>query len=201
MWPELVVVSTPSLHFCAGVVKAHVPVRVQALRPELAIERLDEAVVGRLARPREVKNGALTIGPEVEITADELRALVDPDDFWITDTPTNALKGSNNILAPIAEPRIDGRREPRESIDNRQNAQLSPCSNLIMDEIHRPGLVDLHGGPAIFPQFRLLPTLGCLVPELQAHLLVRAIDSFRVHGPAVPLQQDMHATIPVADTG
>ena len=45
----LVVVSTPSLQFFLRVCKAHEPVRVQAFGPELAVERLDEAVVRGLA--------------------------------------------------------------------------------------------------------------------------------------------------------
>ena len=61
--PNLVVVSTPSLNLGPGIVKAHEPVRVQALRPELTVEGLDKAVVGRLARPREVEHDALLIRP------------------------------------------------------------------------------------------------------------------------------------------
>lgn len=45
-----VVVSTPILQLFAGVGKAHEPVGVQAFRSELAVERLDEAVVGGLDR-------------------------------------------------------------------------------------------------------------------------------------------------------
>ena len=43
------VVPTPSLQFFLRVRKAHEPVRVQAFGPELAVERLDEAVVRGLA--------------------------------------------------------------------------------------------------------------------------------------------------------
>ena len=45
---------------------------VQALRPQLAVERLDEAVVGRLAGPREVQGDVVGIGPQVKITGDKL---------------------------------------------------------------------------------------------------------------------------------
>ena len=47
---HLVVVSMPSLAFCARLVEAEEPVRVQALRSELAVERFDERVVGSIAR-------------------------------------------------------------------------------------------------------------------------------------------------------
>ena len=41
--------------------------RVQAFRPELAIEGFDEGIVGRLAGTGEVERDATLIGPEVEI--------------------------------------------------------------------------------------------------------------------------------------
>ena len=47
----LIVVSTPSLQLFSGIRKGQEPVGVQAFGPELAVERLDEAVVGRFARP------------------------------------------------------------------------------------------------------------------------------------------------------
>ena len=58
MWPDLVIVSTPFLHFLPRVVKAHKPVGVQTFRSELAVEALDEAVIGWLAWSREPKAGA-----------------------------------------------------------------------------------------------------------------------------------------------
>ena len=69
---DLVVVSSPILHFQSGVVKAHEPVRVQAFGPELPVERLDEAIVRWLARPREVENDVALIGPQIEVARDEL---------------------------------------------------------------------------------------------------------------------------------
>ena len=57
-----VVVSTPSLAFSDRVIQAHEPVRVQAFRPELAVEGLDERIVGRLARPREVERYPFHVG-------------------------------------------------------------------------------------------------------------------------------------------
>lgn len=59
----LVVVSTPSLAFSHRVIQAHEPVGVEAFRPELAVEALDERIVGRLARPREVKRHAFHVSP------------------------------------------------------------------------------------------------------------------------------------------
>jgi hypothetical protein len=66
--PDLIVVSTPSIEFFAGIGKAHEPVRVQAFRRELRIEGLDEAVVGRFSRPGEVQRDLVGVGPEIEIS-------------------------------------------------------------------------------------------------------------------------------------
>lgn len=49
MWPDLVIVSSPILQLHLRVVKAHELVRVQTFCAQLAVEGLDEAVVGRLA--------------------------------------------------------------------------------------------------------------------------------------------------------
>ena len=59
--------------------------RVQALASELAAERFDEALVSRLARPREVQHNTLLVSPNIEIVGDELRALVDADGLGIAD--------------------------------------------------------------------------------------------------------------------
>ena len=61
MGTKLVIVSTPSLQFRAGVVKAHEPVDVQTLRAELPVEGFDEGVVGRFPRPGEVEDDPLVV--------------------------------------------------------------------------------------------------------------------------------------------
>ena len=51
MRPVFVVVAAPILQLFAGVGKGQEPMRVQTLRPEATVERLDEGVVGRFAWP------------------------------------------------------------------------------------------------------------------------------------------------------
>lgn len=55
---------------------------VQAFYAELAIERLDECIVGRFAGSREVERDATLIGPQIKITRDELGTLIDADRRW-----------------------------------------------------------------------------------------------------------------------
>ena len=61
---------------------------VQAFVAELAVERLDEGVVTRLARPREVQFDVFLAGPKVEIAGDELG---DPDRLRIAHLSAGAL--------------------------------------------------------------------------------------------------------------
>ena len=75
--------------------------RVQALRSELAIEGLDEAVVRRLARPGEVEDDALLISPEVEVPRDELGALIDTDRLGIADALADPFERQNCASSPI----------------------------------------------------------------------------------------------------
>ena len=70
-----VLVSAPSLQLFAGVGKAHEPMGVQAFGPELAVELLDETVVGRLFRAGEVQGDRIGISPEIKVAGDEYAAI------------------------------------------------------------------------------------------------------------------------------
>jgi hypothetical protein len=63
MGSVLVVVPALIPQLFPGVFKAHEPVGVQAFRPQLAVERLNERVVGRLSRSAEVERDTVGIGP------------------------------------------------------------------------------------------------------------------------------------------
>jgi hypothetical protein len=90
--------------------------RVEALRPEAPVERLNEGVVGRFSGAREVQRDALHIGPEIEIPADELGSLIDSDRLRIAGCRAGAFEGRNDVFGAVAEPRIERRREPAERI-------------------------------------------------------------------------------------
>ena len=168
MWPDFVVVSTPILHFLPCVVKAQEPMGVQAFTSELAVEGFDEAVVGRLAWPREVQHDALLVSPDIEIAGDELRPLVDADRLGIADGFADTLQSQHDILASITEAWIDGWREAAEDVDDRKHADLAAGGELIVDEVHRPGLVDLTCVGSILAQLGLHATLRRFVAQLQA---------------------------------
>lgn len=89
----------------------HKPVGVQALGSEFPIETLDVAVVRRLARPGEVEHDAVVIGPQVEITRDNLAAIIHPNSGRVSDLPTHPFKRLDHVLALVTEADIHRRRE------------------------------------------------------------------------------------------
>ena len=121
VWPILIIVSAPILHLFSRVGKRQEPVRVQAFRPEPAIEGFNERVIRGFAGPREVQCHAMGVCPQVQIPANEFRALVNPDRLRIADGAAHAFQRLHHILAPVMEPRIRRRAEPRESVYHGQN--------------------------------------------------------------------------------
>lgn len=198
---DLVIVSTPILHFHPGVVKAHEPMRVQALGAELAVEAFDKPVVGRLAWPREVEHDVFLIRPQIEIPANEFTAVVDPNGLRIANAPADPLQRLNDVFSSIAEAGIDHWREACEGIDDRQDTDLAPRRQLVMDKIHRPSLVAVCCRTAVLSQLRLDPPLGDLVPQLQSQLLVKTINPLGIDRPAVTPQKHVNAPVAVADAG
>ena len=69
-----------------------------------------------------------------------------------------------------------------------------------MNKVHRPDVVGMRWLRSVSTQLCLDPALGNLVAELKAHLLVKAIDSLRINGPAVTLEQNMDTTVSIAHT-
>lgn len=194
-----VVVSTPILQLFAGVGKAHEPVGIQALRPELAVEGLDEAVIGGFAGPREVQNDIVGIGPEIEIPGDEPTAVVDPDRSGIAGVGTDAFQGLNDVLSAVGEAGIGRRTEPRMGVDNGQDAEHIVHGEWVVDEIHRPDIIRADGFVAVLAQFCLHPPLGVLVAELKPQLVVNPSSLLDIHLPSLSSQQNVDAPISIAD--
>src|SRR3546814_16012464 len=106
MWPLFIVVSTPSLQLFRRIGKVQEPMGVQAFRPQPAVERLDERVVGRLAGAREVEDDAALIIPEIEIAGDELRALLHTDSLGLAGLPAHPVQGPDTDPPTDAEPTV-----------------------------------------------------------------------------------------------
>lgn len=166
MRSDFVVLSTPFLHFLAGVVKAKEPVLVQALGPELAVEGLDVRIAGGFAGPGEVQDHIPLIGPQIEVARHELAAIVYPDHLRITHLLADPLKRLHGIFTTVAEPLIGGRRLAGMGIDDSQDAQLPAGGQLVMHEVHRPDMVGMGGIRSVLPELGLHPSLRCFVAQV-----------------------------------
>jgi hypothetical protein len=109
--------------------------RVQALRAQLAVRRVNEPVIRGLAWPRGIQDDAICIGPKVKIPRDELTAVVDPDCLGLADLTANILQGLDNILAPIGKPGIGCRAKAGMDVDDRQTAELVSQCQLVVNEV------------------------------------------------------------------
>jgi hypothetical protein len=132
---------------------------------------------------RGLARNTAVIGPEIQIAGHELRALIHSYSFRISELMTNPFEHLDNIDTAEGEPGLDRRREPREGVDDCKNAQLPSRCQLVMDKVHRPGLVRLRSGLAILAKLCLDSSLGHFVAQLQAHLAIQPVDPLRVHMP------------------
>ena len=88
MRPTLVVLLPPRLHFLPGVRQIIEPVHVETFVPETSVERLDERIVRRLSRPRELHGHAVGISPQINQPADELAPVAHPNVVEYAQFPT-----------------------------------------------------------------------------------------------------------------
>ncbi len=171
---------------------------IEAFRPELAVERLNEGIVGRRAGARKVEHDILLISPKIKVARNEFGTLIDPDRPRIADALADPLQRQDHVFAAIAETRIDPRREPREGVDNRQNPDLASRGQLVVNKVHRPGLIVALRLATVLAQLGFHPLLRRLVAQLQAKVLVKPVDALDVHRPALPRQKHVDAPVAIA---
>lgn len=171
----------------------------KAFCPEAPVEGFDVGVVCRLSRPGEVERDALRAGPQVEVSGDELGPLVDADRLRIADLRADLLQCPDDILRPIAEPRIENRHVSREGVDHRQHTDLLARGELIVNEVHGPYVIVTDRRGTILSQLRLDPAPRRLVPELQAQIPVNTVGPLHVDVPTFERQHHVHPAIAVAN--
>lgn len=135
MGSVFVVVSTPILQLFLGIRKAHEPVRVQALRAELAVERVDEPVIGY---------PDLVRGLDVELPVE---SMIDHN-RWLTAIAAEA--------APVADLRLDPGKL-RQSGDPVRTDAFALFNQIIMQLAIAVDLAALR--PGLVQQLDLAPAL------------------------------------------
>jgi len=106
----LIVLSPISRAFRTRIVQRQEPVLVDALGPNLSIERFHEGIVGRLAGSREVQRHAVAPDPQIEIARDELRTVIDTNAFGHSVDCGHPLQRVDNVRAFLTLAHIDRRR-------------------------------------------------------------------------------------------
>jgi len=90
----------------------------------------------------------------------------------------------DDVSAAEGEARLQRWREAREGVDDRQNAQPRPGCQLIVHEVHGPGLVRAGRIPPILAQLCLDPAFRRFVAQLQTQLAINATCPLLVDVPA-----------------
>ena len=132
----LIVVPPPRLDLAPRVGQRQGPVRVQALVAKLAVERLDQCFVGRLARLLEVQRDIVLVGPAVEGFRDELRPVIDLNRAWCSAQQRQAADDSHDLLAFDALVDLDRQSLARECIDNCQGPQSAAAEQRVGDKVY-----------------------------------------------------------------
>ena len=101
------------------------------------------------------------IRPQVQVAPHKLSALVDPDGCRHPTSPPT-LSGTSTTSTPQKEKRGSSAGEKRESVSTIEHTKLAACGQLIMHEVHRPGLIRPGGNLAVLTQLRFDPALGRL---------------------------------------
>ena len=102
---HLVVVSTPSLAFSPRLVEAEEPVGVETLGAAFPVQAFDEGIVCRLTGPAKVERHTAHKGPQIELSADELRPVVEPDSLRVANFRANPFERCDDIGHEIADAR------------------------------------------------------------------------------------------------
>jgi hypothetical protein len=78
----------------------------------------------------------------------------------VAELARGLLERGDDVGASVGEAGVDRRRQPREDIDDGQDANLSAIEELVMNEIHRPDLVGRGRQETVLAELGLDPSLG-----------------------------------------
>ncbi len=115
--PMFVVILPPGFQLFPCIVQTHEPVFIEALCPQSAVEGFYESIVGRIAGPREVQLHLVPIRPEVQISADELRAVIHPDRRRLSLLGDHAFQNLDDVASPDARRQVQRQALPGMVVD------------------------------------------------------------------------------------
>jgi hypothetical protein len=102
----LVVINPPSFDRLNSLRQVLEPVLVKAFLSQSTIERLDERVIGGLARPTKVERHLVKVSPPIERLRDKLRAIIDANRLRLASVGLELLQHGHDVVScePLAEP-------------------------------------------------------------------------------------------------
>src|SRR4030095_9809706 len=156
-------------------------------------------VVCRFSRPAEVDPRSVMVGPKVDQMTGELGAVVGKQILGRPALRDQAIENLDDMLAAQMLANFDCETFAAEHVNDREGSELLPVAELVRDEVQAPGLVHtLRPAPGLAMDQHLAP-LRLFAAENQTFLPIQPVDQVPPDVPAVPLQHDMDATIPVAE--
>ena len=126
MRSALIVIDPPRFDLDLCLVNRFKPVHVQTFVPHRTVERLDEAVVGRLPRSTEVDLHFVMVSPEIKELSGELAAVIRQYPHGSTPMSDKPAADSDNILASKSKTNLCRERLAGEDVDDRKNPNPSP---------------------------------------------------------------------------
>ncbi len=192
MWTNLILVASPRSQDVLRVFKRFKDVRVQALRTNSRVERLDERVVRRLSWSTEITTHLLTVRPRIQVARNELRTVVDLDHRRFAMRPRQSIEHFNDVAGTEGPMRLRRHSFASVLIDNRQHADLSTIMQLICHEVHAHRssrrLDDFAASDSCFSSAR---SFAAYIEPFQA---IQPPNSFVIHMPTLAPQKNMHAS-------
>ena len=137
--------------------------------------------------PREFQLDNVVSGSEIKAPGDEVLPLVETDSFSALKIVVTRSKVLTRSELFITLPNIERRRHFRESIVNRQCADLLAIEQLVREELHGPYLIGRRQRLATFLQLHRRLPLRVFVQELRIFQDLKSMDALSVHRPASPI--------------
>lgn len=163
----------------------------------------DSAKAFSLGLPGRLKSrvSAPLMGPQIQITEDKIRGVVDALGLWIACHLAGPIEACDNVHGLLGEAWVQGRREPAEGVDDRQNADLAPVEQLIVQKVHGSDTVGPEGPLAVLTQLRLDLALGHAVAKLQSQRIVEPIHFLAIDRPSLAFEQQRDPPEAIAHPG
>jgi len=188
MWSHFIVLESPLLNEFPDFGQALEPMHVQALVPKLPVETLDESIVHWTPWCNEVKLNSSFVSPLIEVVTGEFSSVVRSDALGLAIPHHCLVKCARYRVCRESLSNLKAHAFPTHLVDGCEDSQPPSIRQLIAHEVDTPvftGLDRWQRSQAALSR----SLLASLCSNRQRFLPVDPVDSFVVHWPSFPLQQ------------